>query len=67
MPATMRVLIEEPPKGKRWVAIAGDWPGLERNGKSEEDAVAKLQSYIPRYLRIAGDWQDHVLYQLLNE
>jgi ribosomal-protein-alanine N-acetyltransferase len=21
----------------------------------------------PRYLRIAGDWQDHVLYQLLNE
>jgi hypothetical protein len=38
----LRVLIEEAPKGKRWVAIAGDWPGLERNGKSEDDAVAKV-------------------------
>jgi ribosomal-protein-alanine N-acetyltransferase len=21
----------------------------------------------PRYVRIAGEWQDHVLFQLLNE
>ena len=49
----LRVLIEEPPKGKRWVAIAADWPGLERNGKSADDAVAKLISYLPRYLRVA--------------
>src|SRR5688500_16304974 len=49
----LRVLIEEPPKGKRWVAIAADWPGLERNGKSADDAIAKLTSYLPRYLEIA--------------
>jgi hypothetical protein len=53
MHARLRVLIEEPPKGKRWVAIAGDWPGLERNGRSDDDAVAKLRSYLPRYLAVA--------------
>lgn len=51
--ASLRVVIEEPPKGKRWVAIAADWPGLERNGKSADDAVAKLTTYLPRYLRVA--------------
>ncbi|MEP7379448.1 MAG: hypothetical protein ABI725_07815 [Chloroflexota bacterium] len=49
----LRVLIEEPPKGKRWVAIAADWPGLERNGKSAADAIAKLDSYRPRYAKVA--------------
>lgn len=53
MARELRVLIEEPPKGKRWVAIAADWPGLERNGKSADDAVAKLTTYLPRYLRVA--------------
>jgi predicted RNase H-like HicB family nuclease len=53
MPKELRVLIEEAPKGKRWVAIAADWPGLERNGKSEAEAVAKLESYLPRYLKVA--------------
>jgi hypothetical protein len=53
MTDVLRVLIEEAPKGKRWVAIAGDWPGLERNGKSEEEAVDKLRSYVPRYMAVA--------------
>jgi hypothetical protein len=53
MNARLRVLIEEAPRGKRWVAIAGDWPGLERNGKSEDEAVEKLRAYVPRYLAIA--------------
>jgi hypothetical protein len=53
MNARLRVLIEEAPRGKRWVAIAGDWPGLERNGKSEGEAVEKLRAYVPRYLAIA--------------
>jgi hypothetical protein len=53
MAAKLRVFIEEAPKGKRWVAIAGDWPGLERNGKSEDEAVAKLMSYVPRYGSVA--------------
>jgi hypothetical protein len=49
----LRVVIEEPPKGKRWVAIAADWPGLERNGKSPADAMAKLTQYLPRYAAVA--------------
>jgi hypothetical protein len=51
--AKLRVLVEVATKGKRWVAIAADWPGLERNGKSEDEAVAKLVSYVPRYLGVA--------------
>jgi ribosomal-protein-alanine N-acetyltransferase len=33
---------------------------LERNG-------FRRYGLAPRYLKIAGDWQDHVLYQLLAE
>jgi hypothetical protein len=53
MAEELRVLIEEAPKGKRWVAIAADWPGLERNGKTEDEAIAKLRDYIPRYQSVA--------------
>jgi hypothetical protein len=48
-----RVLVEQPTRGKRWVAVAADWPGLERGGKTEDLAVAKLVDYVPRYLPIA--------------
>src|SRR4051812_35084248 len=47
------VLIEQGPKGKRLVAVAAHWPGLERNGKLEDEAVAKLKAYLPRYADIA--------------
>jgi hypothetical protein len=53
MVKAMRVWIEEPPKGKRWVAIAADWPGLERNGGSEAEAIDKLRRYVPRYMAVA--------------
>ena len=46
-------MIEEPTKAKRWVAIAADWPGLERGGKSESEAITKLTAYLPRYAAIA--------------
>jgi hypothetical protein len=49
----LRVLVEQPTKGKRWVAVAADWPGLERGGKTEDEAVEKLGSYVPRYLPVA--------------
>ncbi|HEX3266186.1 MAG TPA: hypothetical protein VHR16_11005 [Candidatus Limnocylindrales bacterium] len=52
-PPTLPVLIEAGPKGKRLVAVATSWPGLERNGKTEEEAVAKLASYLPRYASVA--------------
>ena len=35
------------------MALAADWPGLERGGKTEDEAVAKLTRYLPRYLPIA--------------
>src|SRR6476646_9227815 len=49
----LRVLVEEPTRGKRWVAVAADWPGLERGGKSEDEALQKLGRYLPRYLPVA--------------
>lgn len=53
MSPKLRVLIEEPTRGKRWVAVAADWPGLERGGKTEDEAAAKLTRYVPRYLPVA--------------
>src|SRR5436309_4980588 len=53
MTSQLRVLVEQPTRGKRWVAVAADWPGLERGGKSEAEAVEKLSRYVPRYLPVA--------------
>ena len=53
MTSKLRVLIEEPTKGKRWVAVAADWPGFERGARTEDQAVEKLASYVPRYLKVA--------------
>jgi hypothetical protein len=49
----MRVMFECGPKGKRVVAVAPDWPGLERGAKTEEAAIERLLSYLPRYAEIA--------------
>ena len=48
-----RVTLEIGPKGKRLVAVAPDWPGLERGAKTEEEAIQRLRSYIPRYSQVA--------------
>ncbi len=48
-----RVTLEIGPKGKKVVAVAPDWPGLERGAKTGEVAIAKLRSYIPRYSQVA--------------
>ncbi|MGB3329737.1 MAG: hypothetical protein WBA46_12330, partial [Thermomicrobiales bacterium] len=50
---TMPVLMEVGPRGKRVVAIARDWPGLERGDKTEDAALERLHTYLPRYARIA--------------
>ena len=39
-------------KKRKIVAGAMDWPGLDRWGTSEEDAVDKLTSYLPRYAAV---------------
>ena len=54
MSSTLRVEIEQGPRGKVWVAVAADWPGLERNGRSEDLAVEKLLAYMPRYAPVAA-------------
>ena len=46
-------LILEVGKKRRVVAGATDWPGLDRWGTSEEDATAKLLTYVPRYAAVA--------------
>lgn len=49
----MRVTLEIGPKGKKMVAVAPDWPGLERGAKTGEQAIEKLRAYLPRYSQVA--------------
>lgn len=49
----IRVTLEIGPKGKKVVAVAPDWPGLERGAKTGEQAIERLGSYIPRYSQVA--------------
>ena len=61
-----RVMLEIGPKSKKVVAVAPDWPGLERGatlapelrarrsaGETEEEAIERLLSYVPRYSQVA--------------
>jgi hypothetical protein len=49
----MRVMLEIGPKGKKVAAVAPDWPGLERGARTEEAAVDRLRTYLPRYAWVA--------------
>ncbi len=49
----MRVTLESGPKDKKVVAVAPDWPGLERGAKTGTAAIERLQSYLPRYAKVA--------------
>ncbi len=53
MTDALRVVLELGPKGKRVVAGAIDWPGLDRWGKDEDSAIEKLSSYASRYAPVA--------------
>lgn len=48
-----RMTLEIGPKGRKVVAVAPDWPGLERGAKTREDAIERLLSYVPRYSQVA--------------
>jgi len=52
MTEALRVVLEIGKK-RRVVAGAMDWPGLDRWGTSEEDAIEKMLAYVPRYLGVA--------------
>jgi len=49
----LRVIIEVGKKERRVVAGATDWPGLDRWDKTDDAAIAKLASYVPRYVPVA--------------
>lgn len=49
-----RVTLEIGPKGKKVVAVAPDWPGLERGANTGEEAIERLRSYMQRYARVAA-------------
>ena len=49
----LRVMLEFGPKMRRVVAVAPDWPGLERGAKTEQAAIERLESYVPRYAVVA--------------
>ncbi|MGI8916034.1 MAG: hypothetical protein ACR2JY_20055 [Chloroflexota bacterium] len=53
MGSELRVTLEIGPKGKKVAAVAPDWPGLERGANTGEAAIARLQSYLPRYAKVA--------------
>jgi hypothetical protein len=48
----IRVTLEIGPKGKKVVAVAPDWPGLERGATTGEAAIDRLLSYVPRYATV---------------
>ena len=52
MTETLRVILEVGRK-RRVVAGAMDWPGLDRWGTTDENAIEKLLSYVPRYAPVA--------------
>ena len=52
MADTLRLILEIGKK-RKIVDAALDWPGLDRWGTSEADAVAKLMAYAPRYAGVA--------------
>jgi hypothetical protein len=49
----LRVTLEIGLRGKRVVAVAPDWPGLERGATTGEAAIERLLSYVPRYAPVA--------------
>jgi hypothetical protein len=48
----LRVILEIGKK-RKVVAAAYEWPGLDRWGTSEDAALARLESYLPRYAAVA--------------
>jgi hypothetical protein len=49
----IRVMVEMGRRKPVAVASAFDWPGWDRSGKSEEDALQALAAYRPRYAKVA--------------
>lgn len=53
MTDALRVILEIGKGGRRVVAGALDWPGLDRWGRAEDDALDRLRTYVSRYAGVA--------------
>jgi hypothetical protein len=53
MPIHLRVTLEIGPKGRKVVALAPEWPGLEHGANTGQAAVERLLSYVPRCATVA--------------
>ena len=53
MANAVRVMVERGKK-KRSVAVAFDWPGWDRSGRTEEAALEVLEAYRPRFASVAA-------------
>ena len=51
MGKAIRVMVEQ--GKKKAVAVALDWPGWDRSGKSEQEALQVFAAYRPRYAKVA--------------
>ncbi len=51
MGGAIRVMVEQ--GKKKAVAVALDWPGWDRSGKSEAEALEVFAAYRPRYAKVA--------------
>jgi len=49
----MRVVLEQGPKAKKYVAYAVDWPGWSRGAKTADGALETLEAYRERYQAVA--------------
>lgn len=49
----LKVTLEVGPKEKKVVAVAVDWPGLERGAKTRDGAIETLRAYLPRCAKVA--------------
>lgn len=52
MPAGKRIKVYLEVAPKRTFAVALDWPGWGRSGKTEDEALATLEEYAARYAKI---------------
>ncbi len=50
---TVRTILERGPKGRKFAAVALDWPGWSRGAKDPDVAVETLEAYRDRYRIIA--------------
>ena len=64
MSGATRVYVEV--GGKKAFAVAADWPGWARAGKSEQAALEALAAYAPRYAKVAKLPSDATRFEVIE-